>query len=187
MSQLILGTAEFGHPNYAPFPDEKEIVRILNLAWEGGIRILDCADTYGCDNLINKYGLRFVHLNKTRDKSKVVHILNSWYHYKPGESPIKDVIRASVYDPAQLEFLESAIVPMSIENTDFIPTYKHFSEYYARSIFANGRLLQQGYTVKDCLSFVSRHYVQGVIVGVKSVKELEEILIAWESIHAKTI
>lgn len=168
--QLVLGTAEFGHPEYAPHPTRQEIVRILNLAWRAGIRTLDTADTYnGYNGLYGGFKL----LEKTRAIGRDI------YHYQPGEAA-KDVKRASVYDVAQLtDQLELAIVPIHINKTDFIRRYPQRCAVFARSVFANGKLFEEGYSVFDCLDFVNRLPLTGVIVGVRSVKELEQILEAY--------
>lgn len=180
MTKLILGTAEFNPAGYAgkPCPSNQEIVRILNRAWEGGVRTLDCADTYGTENIEDFFG-GFDRINKTRTCTLPCY----WYHYKPDE-PLQAVQKASVYEIEQLAGLDEAIVPMSINNTDFINSCTSCIPY-VRSVFDRGRLLDQGYSVRDCLSFVARQKIKGVIVGVNSVKELEEILTAWGSIHGK--
>lgn len=170
--ELILGTAEFGHPSYDPHPDKKEIIRILNLAWESGIRTLDTADSYHTEHLEPYFG-GFKRLFKSRTARE------AFYHYKPLESPIRFIKRASVYDLEQLEGLREVIVPLSLNNTKFVDKLDQINIVYARSVFDNGKLLQEGYSVRDCLSFVKRQPVNGVIVGVRSVKELMEILTSY--------
>lgn len=173
--QLILGTAEFGKAygeGVKEPPSEQEVVKILNLAWEAGIKALDTADTYGLDKVRPYFG-RFGEIYKTRDLKDP----KTWYHYQPFEIPVKTT-QASVYNREQLEGLNSVIVPLSIGNTEFaynlgVPTV------YARSVFNRGKLLKDGYTVRDCISFVKRHSPNGIIVGVNSVQELEEILKVW--------
>ena len=179
---LILGTAEFDPRGYAgKKPLEfKEKVRILNLAWEGGIRLLDTSYAYGYDDELNKYAGGFHKLLKTRD------VRTGFYHYRQDELPVAGVTNASVYTKEQLVGKHEFIVPLSINNTlfgEFVLQRSHMwngtSQYmgtYVRSVFDRGRLLKQGYTVKDCLSFVNRHSPTGIIVGVNSVKELEQIL-----------
>jgi hypothetical protein len=167
---LILGTAEFGHPDYVPFPDRKEMVKILNLAYSSGIRLLDTADTYNLEGLEGLFG-GFRKLNKSRTDKE------AFYHYRPLESRIEGVTRASIYDLEQLEGLKEVILPLNINNTLFVGiSWGMGTKRYARSVFDKGTLLSEGYSVKDCLDFVKRHPVDGVIVGVRSVKELEEIL-----------
>lgn len=174
--KLILGTAEFGMRPYgdgitAP-PNRQEILKILNLAWESGIDTLDTADTYGTEAITDLFG-GFKQIFKSRK------VQGAYYHYAPGESRIEGVKQASVYDLEQVQGLDSVIVPLNINNTLFKDVKAPI--VYVRSVFDRGKLLKEGYTVKDCLTFVKRHSPQGVIVGVNSVKELEDILKAWSA------
>ncbi len=174
--RLILGTAEFGPQPYgegvkAP-PTKIEIVRILNLAWEAGIRTLDTSDQYGTEPIDSLF-VGFDRLFKSRQEK------SAYYHYKQLEEPIKGIKKASVYTPAQVQGLEEAIVPFNINNTTFLGQALP-PRTCIRSVFDRGRLLKAGYSVKDCLSFVKRANAPGgVIVGVNSVKELTQILKAW--------
>lgn len=174
--KLILGTAEFHPEGYAgkACPSIKEIIRILNLAWEGGIRTLDTAEAYNNKEVLDKYAGGFGRINKSRYEG-ISNCDLQYYHYKETEEPRQGITYASVYTKEQLAGLEHVIIPFSINNTLFAgPIYKR--PPILRSVFDRGRLLEQGYTVKDCLSFVKRYHTEGVIVGVNSVKELEEIL-----------
>lgn len=173
--ELILGCAEFNPEGYAgkPRPSSKEIVRILNLAWEAGIRTLDTAEAYNCQDVIQQWGSMF----KIIDKTKNVNVINKFYHYGEEEKAIWRK-QASIYTQEQFLYTtEEAIVPFSIYRTEFKPGG---IKTYARSVFERGRLLKMGYTVKDCLSFVKRHPFTGVIVGVCKEKELQQILEAWK-------
>lgn len=177
---LILGTVEFGEvygEGVREKPSEQEIVRILNLAWEAGIRTLDTAEAYNCYDVVQKYAKSFDKIHKSRNVSKVLN-QGYWYHYKQNEARIPDIKQASVYTLDQLRGLERACIPFSINNTTFAEV-KCPESLVLRSVFDRGRLLKEGYTVKDCLDFVKRHFLElrpSVIVGVNSVKELEEIL-----------
>ena len=171
--KLILGTREFGSAYGEGVqipPSNPEIIKILNLAWESGIRTLDTADTYGTEG-VEKYFGEFDRLFKSRT------IKDAWYHYQPYEPPLKGIKKASVYTREQLADLDNVVIPLNIHNTEFVGVKAPI--VYIRSIFDRGKLLAQGYSVKDCLSFVKRHNPQGVIVGVNSLKELEEILSVW--------
>lgn len=181
MTQLIIGTAEFDVQGYAgkPRPSKREIVQILNRAYEAGVRTLDCADTYGTEDIDGLFS-GFKRLFKTRE---VPLLKGRYYHYKPGEANgFHD--QASVYDVEQLQGLKRAIVPMSLADTRFT-NVKHLEDIYARSVFNRGKLLEEGYTVRECLTFVYRQQPTGIIVGVSSLKELEEVLTAWGSISEK--
>lgn len=178
---LILGCAEFNKDGYAgkpPIP-VPEIVRILNLAWTKGIRTLDCANTYGTDHVEGLFN-GFERLNKTRNLPLLKGL---YYHYKPGETP-EWYENVSVYDLEQLQGAKKAIVPMSIADTRFCHI-KHLEKMYARSVFNRGKLLEEGYSVYDCLAFVRRQHLDGVIVGVNSLEELNEILLSWEDLNEK--
>ncbi len=99
----------------------------------------------------------------------------AWYHYKQDEPRLSGLQQASVYNLGQLTGLKDVIVPLNINNVLFAhPLFKR--TVYFRSVFDRGRLLKQGYTIKDCLSFVKRHKNDGVIVGVNTEKELQEVL-----------
>lgn len=173
---LVLGTAEFNPEGYAgkPCPSKQEIIRILNLAWEGGIRILDTAEAYNL-GWVKPYFGAFAKINKSRSLPLES---GTYYHYASAEEARQGVEFASVYGVAQLFGLRGAIVPFNINSTAFLDAAIP-RETYARSVFDRGRLLEQGYTVKDCLSFVMRHNLTGVIVGVSSEKELAETLKVW--------
>jgi len=175
---LILGTAEFGTEPYGEGATEVlsdfEIHRILSLAWEAGIRILDTAEAYhteGVDYLFSG----FHRFEKGKSLGRATFEIDYFYHYGV-EEPNKGVKFASIYRPEQLEGLKRVIVPMNLNNTTFIHGCSLANEVYARSVFDRGRLFKDGWTVKDCLDFVKRQRVNGIIVGVNSVKELEEIL-----------
>lgn len=187
MTELILGTAEFNKDGYAGKPplEKREIIRILNTAWEGGIRTLDDADTYNTEWIRDFYS-GFFRLNKSRWDSCYEPAYNDFYHYKADEEVKPYVLQASVYTKSQVKNLTDAIVPLNINNLTFShDVFSDTERFIARSIFDRGRLLDEGYTVHDCLSFVYRHAPKGVIVGVSSVKELQEILTAWGSLNEK--
>lgn len=174
---LILGTAEFNPEGYAgkPCPSTKEIVRILNLAWEAGICRLDTAQDYNNSELLASLAQPFSQIYKCRDKS----LHSAFYHYKQDETAFR-CCNASIYTFDQAHaVVDNLIVPFNISRTEFNPLNFQNKVVYARSVFERGRLLKMGYTVKDCLSFVKRHGFDGIIVGVCKEKELKEILKAW--------
>lgn len=186
---LVLGTAEFNPAGYNndKCPSKKEIVRILNLAWEAGIHTLDCADSYGCNELLGECNQGFTSILKTRDLDKCYQSYfesyPEWYYHYGLDEPVRSSLQyASVYGKWQItQELQKVIIPFNINNTAF--RYVEHSctlrSIYLRSIFDRGRLFKQGYTVKDCLTFAKRFYhpqLSGIIIGVKSVKELEAIL-----------
>ncbi len=163
-----MGTAEWGHPDYKPHPDIKEIIRLLNYAWSQGIRTLDTADSYGLE--FNYFG-GFNLLNKSR---YINH--KDFYHYQKEEAPILYLERASLYTPSQItKGLKQVIIPLNINQREFITTDLS-ATIHARSPFNRGKLLEEGYTISDCLKFVQRHHVKSIIIGIRSVEELKQIL-----------
>lgn len=175
--RLILGTAEFNPKGYGGKPpiEKREILRILACAHNNGIKLLDTADTYGTEAL-EPYFVGFGKLFKSRTA------MSAFYHYQPLESPIEGLKMASVYEIEQMDGLNSVIAPLNIDDTRFLEYHLTIAPrptFYARSVFGRGRLLDMGYTVKDCIDFVKRQSIEGIIVGVNTVAELEEILKAY--------
>lgn len=188
---LILGTAEWIPSGYAgkPCPSEKELRRTLALAKEAGIRMIDTAEGYYCYNRLKKYAKGFCIYTKTRDWQ--VHL--DWgenelrgilYHYTQEEKPVELPfihrwinLGVSVYTREQLPENKMRIlqVPFNIENKVFEDVFDTYRTVYIRSVFNRGELLKK-YSIKDCLKFVEQYRSDGVIVGVSSAKELEEIL-----------
>lgn len=191
---LVLGTAEFNPQGYAgrKAVDVKEISKIFSLAAEAGINLVDTAESYNCQDIIKQNAKGFCIYTKTRDWRVTLDWGNNelrgiLYHYQPYEKAIdfpyihKWVnLGASVYDIAHLPENKLRIlqVPFNIDNTQFQRCFTEYRTVFIRSVFNNGKLLKR-YSVKDCLRFVNQYPVEGIIVGVQSVKELEEIL------HAK--
>lgn len=174
---LVLGTAEFGRvygEGVTERPSPEEIDMLLNVAWANGIQHLDVADSYGYTIDPSYFKLLF----KSRDLKNPEH----FYHYQPGE-PNRGVKKASVYEVDQLDGLEAAIIPVNLNNTEFSSVQSAWPPLvYIRSPFDRGRLLKQGHTVRDCLEFVSNISCEGLIIGVNSVKELEEIICIWKEL-----
>ncbi len=168
--KLILGTAEFDPKGYAGKPPvgKKEVVRILNLAYEAGVTTLDTAVAYNVDeSLFGGFGL----IRKSKELRP-----DHFYHYSTAEEPRVEALKASIYSLEQAKDVNEVIIPLNINNTVFKDVRAPIT--YIRSVFDRGRLLPE-YTVKDCIGFVRRHNPQGIIVGVNTVTELEEILKAW--------
>ena len=190
--KLVLGTAEFdpaGYPPGLPALELAEIRKILACAKEGGINIIDTAERYNCSELLRDEAKGFCIYTKTKDWR--VHL--DWgenelrgilYHYRTEESPVKLPfihrwvnLGYSVYDREQLPEDRFRIlqVPFNIELTRFKDVFETYRTVFIRSVFGRGDLLKR-YSVKDCLDFVKPYRSDGVIVGVRSAKELEEIL-----------
>ena len=193
---LILGTAQFGS-NYGikqdGQPSPPEIDRILKTARRAGITKVDTAPAYG--NMVDFD--QFKVITKTPYAG-----LNDYYallHHNP-YGRIEDIIFAkklgfverigiSVYTPEQLERVIDEIdivqIPLNLADNRFIPYLpelrKRGIEIHARSAFLQGALLIGAYglpqcTVADCLGFVLSQDVDGVVVGVNTAEQLQELV-----------
>ncbi len=196
MTQLILGCAEFAPEGYAgkPCPSDKEISSILSLAKEGGITLIDTAESYGCGDTLKRLAKGFCIYTKTRDWKVQLNwgeneLRGILYHYIFAE-PLVELpfvhrwvnLGVSVYGKWQLPSNTSRIlqVPFNIENREFEEVFDDYRTVFVRSVFNRGELLKK-YSIKDCLDFVKAYRPDGIIVGVNSTKELEDILTAWGS------
>jgi hypothetical protein len=196
MSRLILGTAEFAPQGYAGYPalSATEIGSILSLAKEGGINILDTADSYDCYADLRLRAKGFCIYTKTRDWKVQLNwgdneLRGILYHYQNVEAPVELPfvhrwvnLGVSVYNKSQLPANVSRIlqVPFNLENREFAECFNDYRTVFVRSVFGRGELLKK-YSIKECLDFVKAYRPDGVIVGVRSTKELEDILTAWGS------
>lgn len=191
-NKLILGTANWnpqGEKGY-PIVPISEIQKILDCAKEAGILMIDTAESYNTHDIIKKYAKGFCIYTKTRDWR--VHL--DWgenelrgilYHYTMDEDRIELPfihrwinLGSSVYELHQLptEVTRIVEVPMSIYVQQFKEIFGEFRTIFVRGIFARGKLLKEGYTVKNCLDYVKQFRPDGIIVGPETVKEFEEIV-----------
>lgn len=189
--KLILGTAEFHPLGYMGMPivPIQEIRKIISCAKEGGINMIDTAEAYSCHDVIRKEAKGFCIYTKTRDwkvnldwgENELRGIL---YHYSQEEEPVELPfihrwvnLGVSVYTPYQLPENKARIlqIPFNIENTTFINCFEDYRTIYVRSVFGRGKLIEK-YGIQDCLKFVEGFRPDGIIVGVQTTKELEEIL-----------
>ena len=189
--KLVLGTAEFNPAGYngEQAPALSEIKRIFALAKEGGISIIDTAESYNCYDIIRKEAKGFCIYTKTRNwvvpldwgDNELRGIL---YHYQQGETQIELPfvhrwvnMGVSIYDTFQLPENKLRIlqIPLNIIHKQFTGVFSDYRTVFVRSVFARGNLLSK-YTIKECLDYVDQFRPDGIIVGVKTVRELEEIL-----------
>lgn len=192
--KLILGTAEFSPEGYNndKSPSDREIKKIIACAKEAGINIIDTAESYNCQDVIRKYAKGFCIYTKTRDWKVTLdwgdnELRGILYHYKPKEPRIQFPLihrwvnlGASVYDLQQLPEENHIIqIPLHIHNLEFIDTLSTHRTVFVRSVFDRGELFKN-YSIKFCLSLFKRLRPDGIIVGVKTVKELEVILKAYQ-------
>ena len=70
--KMVLGTAQFGMDygitNNSGKPSENEILKILDLAWDKGVRNFDTAPVYGAEKVLGNYFL----LNGLQDKVNIM-------------------------------------------------------------------------------------------------------------------
>ncbi len=194
MSRLILGTAEFNPTGYAgeSAPSLKEIKAILSLAREGGINMIDTAPSYNCEDLIAMEAKGFCIYTKTRDWRVKLdwgdnELRGILYHYGLGEQIVNMPfihrwvnIGSSVYCKDQLPLNHKQIlqIPFNIIQQQFKGCFNNYRTVFVRSVFARGDALKN-HSVKECLDYVKQYRPDGVIIGVQSAKELNQILKAW--------
>ena len=192
--RLILGTAELNPDGYAGFsqPSMKEIVKIFACAKEAGINIIDTAESYNCQHIIKELAKGFCIYTKTRDWKVTLdwgdnELRGILYHYRPGEVETKLPfvhrwvnLGVSVYDYEQLpEDVNRIIqVPFNWNNRSFESCFNRYRTVFVRSIFDRGELLKK-FSVKEVLWWVKQRRPDGIIVGVKTSRELGEIARAY--------
>ncbi len=196
--RLILGTAAFGTKygaNGYPKPTRAQVEDILDVARAGGITMVDTAPAYGDMPEFDGFDV----VTKTPwDGSDAYAVL---VHDPDGVTEMRALARRrnygvgiSVYTPAQLERalafpLEMDVVqiPLSIADGRFLPYLEELHlrgiEVHARSVFLQGALLMDSppievprRTVAECLGFALAQLVDGVVVGVHTAAQLEELL-----------
>lgn len=197
MAKLILGTAEFGPKAYATAkePLSLNLIRIImNAAHHYGITTLEGAEDYHCDEVLKD--LRFELIYKVRHPYNIHQVLENtgrrnllglMYHHWPTDRasqvmkhPALSYTGSSVYTHGQVSSSDEMVeVPLNLENKTFEKMTAPCK--LVRSVFNRGELLKTK-TVKECLDYVkSLPNIHGVVVGVNSVAELEEIVKQWHS------
>ena len=193
--KLILGTAEFGPTPYGTAKEPialAEIDGILKMAHHAGIEILEGAESYKCDAVLQNPKFDIIYkvqspfsLDRILGRINKSHLMGLLYHHTyetKGQMPYNDIRviyrGSSVYKHQQILGSEEMIeVPLNLENREFEHTFAPVK--IVRSVFGRGELLKK-YTIKECLDFVkSNPTVHGVVIGVNSKQELEEILKNW--------
>ena|SRR5215831_5652669 len=200
IARLCLGTAQFGSAyalNGKSRPQEKEIRGILAYAHKHGIRTLDTAASYGAVlQYIVPSEWKIIYKVKARDvqEFRLWSFCDSMLAHEPAAEHLVKAYKAagflgkigeSLYWPSPSAAWHQVIqFPLSIADRRYLPLTqkKNKPELYARSVFLQGKLLDMGYSVADCLGFVLRQPVDHVVVGVNSRAELEEILEAVDDL-----
>ena len=192
--KLILGTANFGGQyGYGESPSLAEIERILNVAADAGIEYIDTAPAYNCDYAYNGFkviqktpywGDAYALLQHDPD-GPISPVIDAW------RQNVIEKIGISVYTPGQLEKvirkrypLDILQVPCNIADNRFIPylpeLHKRGIDVHARSVFLQGALLMgeklPKFTPELCLAFVLAQDFDGVIVGVNTAEQLQELV-----------
>ena len=191
---LILGTANFGGQyGYGEPPSLAEIERILNVAADAGIEYIDTAPAYNCDYAYSGFKV----IQKTPYWGKAYALLQhdpDGSLYEPMMAKNCRLVQKcgiSVYTPEQMlavfynhEVPDIIQVPCNIADNRFIPWLPNLHELeievHARSVFLQGALLEgrgvPKFTAEQCLAFVLAQDVDGVIVGVNTAEQLQELV-----------
>jgi aryl-alcohol dehydrogenase-like predicted oxidoreductase len=191
--KLILGTANFGGQyGHGASPSLAEIERILNVAADAGIEYIDTAPAYNCDYAYNGFKV----ITKTPfDFGDYYALLE---HDPDGDMGAATAAKtlgfvekcgASIYTPERMMKVlhgkpDIIQLPMNIADNRFIPylteLHKRGVEVHARSVFLRGALLTgrklPKFTAAQCLAFVLAQDVDGVIVGVNTAEQLQELV-----------
>ena len=192
--KLILGTANFGGQyGYGEPPSLAEIERILNVAADAGIEYIDTAPAYNCDYAYNGFKV----IQKTPYWGEAYALLQhdpDGSMLRPFEAKIFGFVKRFGISVYTVEQMQKAIryiaapdiiqLPMNIADNRFIPylpeLHKRGIEVHARSVFLQGALLTgrkvPKFTAEQCLAFVLAQDVDGVVVGVNTAEQLQELV-----------
>ena len=190
--KLILGTANFGGQyGYGESPSLAEIERILNVAADAGIEYIDTAPAYS--NTVDFDGFKII--QKTPYWGEAYALLQHDPDGSLGPPArakfLKLVQKAgiSIYTVEQMQKALHGIpdiiqLPMNIADNRFIPylpeLHKRGIEVHARSVFLQGALLEgrgvPKFTAAQCLAFTLAQDVDGVVVGVNTAEQLQELV-----------
>ena len=190
--KLILGTANFGGQyGHGESPSLAEIERILNVAADAGIEYIDTAPAYS--NTVDFDGFKII--QKTPYWGEAYALLQHDPDGSLGPPArakfLKLVQKAgiSIYTVEQMQKALHGIpdiiqLPMNIADNRFIPylpeLHKRGIEVHARSVFLQGALLEgrgvPKFTAAQCLAFTLAQDVDGVVVGVNTAEQLQELV-----------
>ena len=187
--RLSIGTANFGKEYNGICVSAKDADKILNFAWDIGIRSLDCATAY------NWY---FGDTNKDFEVTLKMREDDGWC------GPLPDILMAhrseewewligkgkftygvSVYEPNEVGFIESYSNNLTVLQCPYSIYDRRFEPYFAfwhragvqiqvRSVFLRGKILDK-VRVKDCMIFpLLNPNVDKMIIGVDSLDQLKQ-------------
>lgn len=199
IARLCLGSA--------PYTLLIEPQKIIDCAHEAGIRWFDAATAYrdhdgsicGADgivpeewNVVLKLKAKDLKQDAFFEDAQILlahepqaeHLVRAYkavgYKGKIGVSVYR---KSEIYrDEYDERWIEAVQYPLNIADRHFAGWQPLSMLRFARSIFLQGKLLQMGYSVSDCLGYVLRQPVDYAVVGVNSVKEMEEIIRAAEAL-----
>lgn len=192
--RLGLGTAQFGShygaTNKLGQPTRKECEQIVWRAYDAGIRYFDTAAYYGDADAILALSLpgpaKVTSKAKTPadiERTEKLFGKNLYGIYgTPGCQSIywelPEVTNWLIQLPLNLADQRNLLLARIFANRG--------AEIHARSVFLQGKLLEAGATVRQCLKFVLDQPIDAAIVGVNSVAELDEIIAAVETLDEET-
>ena len=195
--KLILGTANFYHEygiNGVQLR-HSEIDRILDTAREAGIEYIDTAPAYlnrwnDWDMLHVPDFTGFKMIQKTPWQGRAWALLqHNPDGIPPARNELVENVGISIYTVEQMQAalhypIDIIQLPMNIADNRFIPylpeLHKRGVEVHARSVFLQGALLTgrkvPKFTAEQCLAFVLAQDVDGVVVGVNTAEQLQELV-----------
>lgn len=190
IARLCLGSA--------PYCLKEHPQKIIDCAYEAGIRFFDTAQSYGTHWPADDQDWKIITKVKATDWIVRPAQLSAWalLAHEPEAGHLvravkvagyKGKIGQSLYYPeAPASWAEVVQFPLNLADRRYAALYpRRYADLYpagqqfhARSIFLQGKLLEMGYSVSDCLGYVLRQPVDYAIIGVNSVLELEEVIMA---------
>lgn len=193
--KLILGTANFGPKPYGVLEKPLGLVDIrfiLEFAKKHGITMLEGSELYGCDELLNDPTFDLIYkvkhpynLGRVLERTGRKTLMGLMYHHsettkaqKLHPHPAVGYQGASIYNFKQLLNTEDMVeVPLNLDDRTFEKA--DYDCKIVRSVFGRGELFKK-YSVKECLDYIKGlSNVHGVVIGVDSVGQLEQVLEAW--------
>lgn len=197
ISRLGLGTAQFGShygaTNKRGQPSRKECEQIVWYAYEAGIRYFDTAAYYGDADTI--LALSLPGPAKVTSKARTSHEFDRTFelfgknlHGVYGTNACQSIYwELPIGYPADIRLVQ---LPLNLADQRNAPAVSYLHSYgveiHVRSVFLQGKLLEAGATIRQCLKFVLDQPVDVALVGVNSVDELKEIIEAVETLDQET-
>ena len=179
---MLLGTANFGQTYAGKSVDTATAFRLLDMAHEAGWGV-ETSVLYGGAAAIVFLWPRIPHFLII--KSNVPVLCHADLFMSHGKFDPVHHQAQSIYEPheAKCVIVEA---PFSILNQSCAPLFENH-EVYARSVFARGAAFthepllevstKTGYSIPElCLGFVESFNPAGIVVGVESIAQLQELI-----------